>query len=254
MVCTDEWTLWQPGSQRRILVTGSRGKSSVVRLLYAAMQAAGLQTYARITGVVPRELGAGWYPDDFTFCRCPCRGDALVAQAVAGFSAGYCPGKQRHSRRISGSGRALVAAGCHGVNQYPAGSPGAMGSDTAQCAAEVLVKGVPKQGQVVLPAGLETDNHLLELAQSPALPGGFCRACQRSRRELPGGQSWPGTCHGTVAGARQGSGITDDAPPATGPLRFSCCQLRWCQSGDGLFRQRYRQYPGLVPVTEVVPG
>ena len=45
-------------SQRRILVTGSRGKSSIVRLLHTAMNAAGFKTYARITGVVPRELGA----------------------------------------------------------------------------------------------------------------------------------------------------------------------------------------------------
>jgi len=44
-------------SQRRVLVTGSRGKSSIVRLLHAGMHAAGLRAYARITGVIPRELG-----------------------------------------------------------------------------------------------------------------------------------------------------------------------------------------------------
>jgi hypothetical protein len=43
----------------RILVTGSRGKSSIVRLLHAGLQAAGLETWARITGVVPRQLGPG---------------------------------------------------------------------------------------------------------------------------------------------------------------------------------------------------
>ena len=44
-------------SVQRVLVTGSRGKSSTVRFLHAAMNDAGLQTCARITGVVPRELG-----------------------------------------------------------------------------------------------------------------------------------------------------------------------------------------------------
>ena len=43
----------------RVLVTGSRGKSSVVRLVHAAFSAAGHQAWARVTGVVPRELGPG---------------------------------------------------------------------------------------------------------------------------------------------------------------------------------------------------
>ncbi|MBU2511319.1 hypothetical protein KJ966_08265 [bacterium] len=41
----------------RILVTGSRGKSSVTRLLHASLNSCGIKTFARITGVVPRELG-----------------------------------------------------------------------------------------------------------------------------------------------------------------------------------------------------
>lgn len=43
----------------RILVTGSRGKSSVVRLLSAALASSGLNVRGRITGVVPRELSQG---------------------------------------------------------------------------------------------------------------------------------------------------------------------------------------------------
>ncbi|NNJ79773.1 MAG: capsule biosynthesis protein CapB [Xanthomonadales bacterium] len=43
----------------RVLVTGSRGKSSVARLLHAAFEACGLETWTRITGVVPRQLGPG---------------------------------------------------------------------------------------------------------------------------------------------------------------------------------------------------
>ncbi|NIV20748.1 MAG: gamma-polyglutamic acid synthetase, partial [Gammaproteobacteria bacterium] len=38
-------------------MTGSRGKSSVVRALHAAFSHAGLRCHARITGIVPREIG-----------------------------------------------------------------------------------------------------------------------------------------------------------------------------------------------------
>ena len=41
----------------RILVTGTRGKSSLVRLLHAGLLACGMKPYSRITGVLPRELG-----------------------------------------------------------------------------------------------------------------------------------------------------------------------------------------------------
>lgn len=41
----------------RVAVTGSRGKSGVVRLIHAALRACGRRAYGRITGVVPRELG-----------------------------------------------------------------------------------------------------------------------------------------------------------------------------------------------------
>lgn len=44
------------GVKYRILVTGSRGKSSLVRLLFAGMASRGLKVRARITGVLPREL------------------------------------------------------------------------------------------------------------------------------------------------------------------------------------------------------
>lgn len=40
----------------RVIVTGSRGKSSLTRLLHAGLNACGLRTHARITGVIPREL------------------------------------------------------------------------------------------------------------------------------------------------------------------------------------------------------
>lgn len=40
----------------RILVTGSRGKSSLVRLIFTGIKAKGLSSRGRITGVLPREL------------------------------------------------------------------------------------------------------------------------------------------------------------------------------------------------------
>ena len=40
----------------RILVTGTRGKSSLVRLIHAGLCAQGLKAYGRITGVIPRSL------------------------------------------------------------------------------------------------------------------------------------------------------------------------------------------------------
>lgn len=43
----------------RILVTGSRGKSSIVRLLTAALEGAGVSAAGRITGVLPREIYEG---------------------------------------------------------------------------------------------------------------------------------------------------------------------------------------------------
>ncbi len=43
----------------RVLVTGSRGKSTVTRLIHRALVACGFRAYGRITGVVPRTLTPG---------------------------------------------------------------------------------------------------------------------------------------------------------------------------------------------------
>lgn len=40
----------------RVLVTGSRGKSTVVRMIHRAMVECGMKAYGRITGVIPRTL------------------------------------------------------------------------------------------------------------------------------------------------------------------------------------------------------
>jgi hypothetical protein len=48
-----------PFAPCRVLVTGSRGKSSLVRLLSAGLAAGGTETRGRVTGVLPRELHPG---------------------------------------------------------------------------------------------------------------------------------------------------------------------------------------------------
>lgn len=40
----------------KVLVTGSRGKSTVVRMIHRAMVGCGLKAYGRVTGVIPRTL------------------------------------------------------------------------------------------------------------------------------------------------------------------------------------------------------
>ena len=40
----------------RVLVTGTRGKSSLVRLMTAGFRSAGMACFSRITGVIPTEL------------------------------------------------------------------------------------------------------------------------------------------------------------------------------------------------------
>jgi hypothetical protein len=47
----------RPAPEVRILVTGCRGKSSLVRLVTAGLLACGRRARGRITGVVPREIG-----------------------------------------------------------------------------------------------------------------------------------------------------------------------------------------------------
>lgn len=150
------------GSPRRVLVTGSRGKSNVVRLLYAAMQAAGLQTYARITGVVPRELGpdgirtisrsAGAHVEEMRWWlgRLPASLQAVVLENSA-----ITPEFQ------SLAGRWLRPDVTVLTNTLPDHQE--LWGPTPACAAEVLAAGVPRRAEVVVPSALESDDHLMEL-------------------------------------------------------------------------------------------
>ncbi len=152
----------RPGSQHRVLVTGSRGKSSIVRLLYVAMHAAGLQTYARITGVVPREIGP--------------HGNRVISRSGSPhieemrWWLGQLP--------VSAQGIVLensaITADLHDLagrwlqpdvtvltNTLPDHQE--LWGPTTACAAGVLTQGIPEHGTVILPASLQTDDHLREL-------------------------------------------------------------------------------------------
>jgi len=147
---------------RRVLVTGSRGKSSVVRLLHAAMQSAGLRTYARITGVVPRELGpdgvrnisrsAGAHVGEMRWwlsqLPATARGVVLENSAIA-------PEFQALAGRWLRPDITVL------TNTLPDHQE--IWGPSAACAARVLAAGVPAHGRVVLPDSLAEDEHLLDL-------------------------------------------------------------------------------------------
>ena len=149
-------------SQRRILVTGSRGKSSIVRLMHAAMNAAGFKTYARITGVMPRELGAdgvrnisrsaGAHVEEMRWwlgqLPSSVQGVILENSAITAEFQGL-------------AGRWLQPAVTVLTNTLPDHQE--QWGPTGASAAEVLVAGIPKQGHVVLPAHLQNDGYLLDL-------------------------------------------------------------------------------------------
>lgn len=152
----------KPQSQRRVLVTGSRGKSSVVRLLYAAMQAAGLRTYARITGVVPRELGpqgvrsisrsAGAHVEEMRWWlrQVPASAQAIVLENSA-ISAEF--------QDLAGNWlRPDITVLTNALADHQE-----LWGPTGNCAAGVLVKGIPQRGQLVMPSDLQSDHYLAEL-------------------------------------------------------------------------------------------
>lgn len=152
----------KPPSLRRILVTGSRGKSSTVRLLHAAMHAAGLQSYARTTGVVPRELGpvgirtisrsSGAHVEEMRWWlrRLPTSAEGVVLENSA-----ISPDFQGLAGRWLRPDITIL------TNTLPDHQE--VWGPTRACAAEVLTAGIPKQGQVILPAGFQADHHLLKL-------------------------------------------------------------------------------------------
>jgi UDP-N-acetylmuramate-alanine ligase len=152
----------KPGSDQRVLVTGSRGKSSIVRLLHAAFQQAGLQSYARITGVVPREFSP--------------EGTRTILR-----SAGAHVGEMHWwLRKLPGSAECIVMENSAITPEFQALAGIWLRPDVtilssvvpdhqevwgpgSTSAAEVLAAGIPKDKRVIVPAELEQDGHLLDL-------------------------------------------------------------------------------------------
>ena len=155
----------QPQTQHRVLVAGSRGKSSIVRMLHAAMHIAGLQSYARITGVVPRELGpqgtrtisrsAGAHVEEMRWWlrRLPSSAQGIILENSA-INAEF----QGLAKRWLRPDVTVLS------NTLPDHQE--LWGESSACAARVLVAGIPKNSKLILPAGLETDKYLLELLGS----------------------------------------------------------------------------------------
>ena len=162
---------------RRVLVTGSRGKSTIVRLLHAALHDAGLNPYSRITGVVPRELGprgtrpilrsSGAHVEEMRWWlrQLPKTADAIVLENSA-----ITPEFQ------SLAGDWLQPELTIMTNTL-ADHQEVWGPDEAS-AATVLASGVPRGGQVLLPAHLDNDGHLLWLLEQRSCGIHFAGAAQ----------------------------------------------------------------------------
>ncbi|MCP4048274.1 MAG: hypothetical protein GY732_20040 [Gammaproteobacteria bacterium] len=146
---------------QRVLVTGSRGKSSIVRFLHVALQDAGLETYARITGVDPRQLGpvtcsisrsSGAHVEEMRWWL-----GSLpeTAQAVVLENSAITPDLQDLAGRWLQPGLTILS------NVLPDHQE--VWGPSSACAAEVLTSGIPEQTPVILPADLESNCQLLDL-------------------------------------------------------------------------------------------
>ena len=147
---------------KRVLVTGSRGKSSIVRLLHTTFGDAGLTAYARITGVVPRELGpggshaisrpAGAHVGEMHWWL---RQLPRTTQAIVMENSAISPDLQGLAGRWLRPDITVLS------NTLPDHQE-AWGPSSAS-AAEVLTRGIPRGGRVVLPDSLEADKQLQAL-------------------------------------------------------------------------------------------
>ncbi|MGA9573945.1 MAG: hypothetical protein WBS20_08370, partial [Lysobacterales bacterium] len=154
----------KPGSQRRVLVTGSRGKSSIVRLLFAVMASEGLKAYARITGVVPRELGPGGVRAILRSSGAHVEEMRWWLGKLPASAQGIVLENSAITPELQGlAGRWLKPDITVLTNALPDHQES--WGPTGVCAAEVLAAGVPWQGRVLLPVSLKTDGHLLGLLE-----------------------------------------------------------------------------------------
>lgn len=143
----------------RALVTGSRGKSSVVRMLHAALSAHGLQTWSRITGVVPRELGPGGTRDILRSSGAHVEEMSWWLQQLPPDTEAVVLENSAISEEFQGlAGKWLQPDVTVFTNAVPDHQE-AWGP-TRQSAAEVLVGGLPRGGRVIVPSDLSRDRYL----------------------------------------------------------------------------------------------
>ena len=126
------------------------------------MQAAGLETYARITGIVPRELG----PDGI--------------RTISRSAGAHVEEMRWWLRQLPASVQGIVLENSAITPEYQdlAGhwlrpeitvltntvpDHQELWGPTSDSAAQVLATGVPEHGQVVLPVSLKSDNYLLNI-------------------------------------------------------------------------------------------
>ena len=152
----------RPEPGLKVLVTGSRGKSSIVRLLQTAFSHAGFESHARITGVVPRHISAagsrvitrssGAHIEEIRWWL---KQLPLSAQAVVLENSAITPEFQQLAGHWLKPDITVLS------NTVPdhqeSWGPG------PHRAAEVLVAGVPQGGRLVIPATCRTDLHLMQL-------------------------------------------------------------------------------------------
>lgn len=149
----------------KILVTGSRGKSSVTRLIHAGLKALDIKSYARITGVIPRELGP---VNDKIICR---SAGAHVqemkwwlnqlpdsTQGIVLENSAVSPELQHLASRWLNPD--IVVLTNTVADHQEVWGPSHLN------AAEVLMKGIPKNSRVVIPKSLQENNNLMMALQS----------------------------------------------------------------------------------------
>lgn len=146
----------------KVLVTGTRGKSSIVRMLQTAFANAGYDSHARITGVVPRHIttmgtrvitrSSGAHVEEIRWWlkQIPASTQAVVVENSA-----ITPELQH----LAGK---WLKPDITVLSNTVADHQESWGPDD-RCAAKVLIAGVPRGGRLVLPARCKTDPHLMKL-------------------------------------------------------------------------------------------
>lgn len=157
-----------PGAKIRVSVTGSRGKSGVVRLLHSAFAACGLNARSRITGVLPRELtpwgeipllrpfGASVAETKWWLSSLPADTEAITAEnnAVSPDLQFVCP-------------RLLVPTATVLTNIRP--DHRAFWGESEDDVAEALSGALPRGGQIILPEDVAARPPVLLAAEKKKL-------------------------------------------------------------------------------------